>query len=363
MSLPSTRRSLIGSGAAVAALIGAAAWWGTRRDRDAKPDLPSGEPEIARTVGHMPYRRFGKTGLQVSEVGFGAWPIGGQSYGAVERAESLRALARAEELGCNFVDTAMVYGESESVIGEFLRGRRDKWIVATKYSGQQQGMTATLERQLKRLGTEAVDYYQLHWDPVGAEEILYEELYRVKKSGKARFVGVSLQSVGNIDHVIEHTHIDGVQLPFSLLDPVPFLPRQKLLRKSGLAVVARSSLREGFLTGKFRRDATFSDPNDQRSKWSHAEIAAVVDQVERLRFLEAETGTMLAAAVRYPLSYPEVSTVILGTKSEAYADSNFGPLPGGRLSASSLERVSSVQRELGVWSRRERLMRLLQNLT
>jgi aryl-alcohol dehydrogenase-like predicted oxidoreductase len=87
--------------------------------------------------------------MEVSEVGFGSWAIGGGSYGVVERAESLRALARAEELGCNFVDTAMAYGESELVIGDFLRGRRDKWIVATKYSGQQPNMTATLAAATK----------------------------------------------------------------------------------------------------------------------------------------------------------------------------------------------------------------------
>ena len=99
----------------------------------------------------MPYRRFGATGLQVSEVGFGAWAIGGKAYGSVDNAESLRALARAEELGCNLVDTAMVYGESEVVLGQFLKGRRDRWIVATKYSYQPAGMTATLEAQLRRL--------------------------------------------------------------------------------------------------------------------------------------------------------------------------------------------------------------------
>ena len=83
-------------------------------------------PEVIARIGTMPYRRFGATGRSVSEVGFGAWAIGGRAYGAVDRQEALRALARAEELGCNLVDTAMVYGDSEAVLGRFLRGRRDR---------------------------------------------------------------------------------------------------------------------------------------------------------------------------------------------------------------------------------------------
>jgi len=137
-------------GLIAAGAIGAA-WRNLQRSKY-EPDsgFPVSSPKIVALVGTMPCRRFGNTGLQVSELGFGAWAIGGKSYGAVDRQESLRALARAEELGCNLVDTAMVYGQSELVLGEFLRGRRERWIVATKYSFQPEGMTATLERQLTR---------------------------------------------------------------------------------------------------------------------------------------------------------------------------------------------------------------------
>lgn len=230
-----------------------------------RSDLPMKSPEILAASGTMPYRRFGATGLQVSELGFGAWAIGGKAYGVVDRQDSLNALARAEELGCNLVDTAMVYGDSELVLGEFLRGRRSRWIVATKYSFQPPGMTATLERQLTRLGTDVVDFYQLHSPDPG----LLEELYGLKRAGKVRFVGVSLYSARDIDQVIDHSMLDGVQLRFSLLDPDPFLRRVARLRQSGLAVLVRSTLKEGFLTGKFKRDATFPDVNDQRHTWSH----------------------------------------------------------------------------------------------
>jgi aryl-alcohol dehydrogenase-like predicted oxidoreductase len=312
---------------------------------------------LVNSSGVMPYRRFGRTGLQVSEVGFGSWAAGGQSYGAVDRADSLNALARAEELGCNFIDTAMNYGDAELVIGEFLRGRRDRWIVATKYSGQQPGLTATLNEQLRRLGVDHIDFYQLHWVPKDDQRALYEELEAVRRAGKVRFIGVSLYNANDIDYVIDHCRLDGVQLPLSLLDPLPFLARAKRLRDSGLGVIARSSLKEGFLTGKYSRDAVFSDPNDRRSKLTREQIAHTLDQVEAMRFLEVEQGSLLLAAARYPLSFSEISTVIMGTKNAKQAESNFGAVPGKRLSAASLERVARVQDELGLWSFRARLER------
>jgi aryl-alcohol dehydrogenase-like predicted oxidoreductase len=301
--------------------------------------------------GNMPLRSFGKTGLMVSEVGFGSWGIGGQSYGAVERQQALDALAKADELGCNFVDTAAVYGVSEDVLGEFLRDRRSRWIVASKYSGQPEGMAATLEKQLRHLQTEVIDFYQLHWMPRGKDTALFEELDGLKRAGKIRFAGVSLYNTKDIDEALANPVLDGFQVAFNLLEPDPFLARHEKIRQHGKAVIIRSALQEGFLTGKFHRDATFPDPNDQRHKMTREQIEHLVEQVERFRFLEKEAGSMVAAAARYPLSFPEVSTVILGTKSAAQAASNFGPVPGGRLSAESLRRIETLQNELGLRDR------------
>ncbi len=308
-----------------------------------------------QTDGGMNYRTFGKSGIRVSEVGFGAWGIGGTAYGAVDRAESLNALARAEELGCNFVDTALVYGDSELVLGEFLKGRRDKWLVATKYSNQPGGLEATLDRQLTRLGVDHIDLYQTHWAPSKKDWSVYEDLYRVKKSGKARLVGVSLYSVADIDFVLRETDIDVFQVPFSLLDPDPFLAKLDLIRSSGVGVIVRSSLKEGFLTGKYRRDATFPDPNDQRHSWSAEKIAATVDAAENFRFLEQDVGSMAVGAACYPLCFDETSTVILGTKSVKYAEVNFGIVPSKRLSQASLQRAQDLQRRMGLFNWRGRI--------
>ena len=301
----------------------------------------------------MPYRLFGRTGLRVSEVSFGASGIGGAAYGAIDRIEALRALARAEELGCNLADTAAIYGDSEGILGEFLQGRRDRWILATKYSWQPAGITATLERQLSRLRTNVIDLYQLHWHPRRQPyEHFYDELYRLKKAGKVRFVGLSLYSPRSIDYVIDHTMLDAVQIAFSLLDPDPFLLRVARLRESGLGVLVRSVLKAGFLTGKFGRGATFADPNDERHCWSAARIARTVDTVERFRFLEADAGSMVRASAAYPLSFPEVSTVLVGTKTMAEAEANFGSIPGARLTTASLRSIAALQDELDAGQRR-----------
>jgi aryl-alcohol dehydrogenase-like predicted oxidoreductase len=304
----------------------------------------------------MRFREFGRTGLKISEVGFGAWGIG-QGYGAVEKAQSLYALARAAELGCNFVDTALVYGDSETVLGEYLQGRRERWVVATKFSGQSEGLTATLENQLRRLQTDAVDFYQLHWIPRGKDEVLFDQLAKVKQQGKARFIGVSLYTAEDIDFILDRADIDGFQLAFNLLEPDPFMARVQRMTESGKGVIVRSALREGFLAGKFKRDAVFPDPNDQRHKWSASQIAQTVDQVERFRFLEQTAGSMAVAAARYPLSFPGVASVILGTKSVSQADSNFGKVPGGVLSREDLERIRDIQVELGLGLRWYRTLR------
>jgi aryl-alcohol dehydrogenase-like predicted oxidoreductase len=297
----------------------------------------------------MLFRDFGKTGMRVSEVGFGAWGIGGD-FGRVEKSDALAALARAEERGCNFVDTAGVYGDSEELIGEFLPSRRDRWFLATKYSGQDGGLIATAERQLQKMHTDHLDFYQIHWAPSGDEAHLYDDLYKLKESGKARFVGVSLYSVKDIDYVLDHTKIDGFQVAFSLLDPQPFLARRDRIRQSGVGVIIRSCLKEGFLTGKFTADATFTDESDQRSQWSRAQIRETVAAAERFRFLEGVAGSMMLGAARYPLSFPETSTLILGTKSAAQADVNFGQVPGAVLDEPTLEQIKRLQASLGARS-------------
>ena len=146
-----------------------------------------------------------------------------------------------------------------------------------------------------------------------------------------------------------------IQLPFSLLDPDPFLAKLDLIRRTGVGVIIRSSLKEGFLTGKYQRDAVFPDPADQRHDWTREQIAATVDAAEQFRFIEAEVGSMAVGAACYPLCFAETSTVILGTKSVAQADSNFGVVSGSRLSEASLRKIESLQRTMSLYDRKGRI--------
>jgi aryl-alcohol dehydrogenase-like predicted oxidoreductase len=113
-------------------------------------------------------------------------------------------------------------------------------------------------------------------------------------------------------------------------------------------VLVRSALAEGFLSGKFTRDAVFDDPADQRREWSRERIARTVGQVERFRFLEAAAGSLATAAAAWPLAFPEVSCVALGVRSAAQAQANFGAAAGVRLDQAALARVDAAQRELGL---------------
>lgn len=295
----------------------------------------------------MQSRQLGRTGIKTSERSFGAWAIGGASYGAVPAERALEALARAEQLGCNFVDTAAVYGDSEAVVGRFLAGRRDRWIVASKYSGQPQGMTALVEEQLRRLGTDHIDLYQIHWAPRGREESLYDELATLKRAGKIRFAGVSLRSAGDIDHALGHPVVDALQMPVSLLDPEPLASRRALLRERGVGVIARSALRGGFLTGKYDAASRFEAAGDQRSEWDAQRIAMLAKQAQAFSFLSDHAGSLHAAAIAYPLAFPEVSTLILSCKDGAQVEANIGG-DTVRLPEAALVQIAQVQRQLGV---------------
>lgn len=314
----------------------------------------------------MVMRPLGRTGLSVSERSFGAWAIGGGSWGAVAPEAALDALARAEELGCNFVDTAAVYGESEALLGRFLPGRRERWIVASKYSGQPQGMTALLDEQLQRLGTDHIDLYQIHWAPRGRDEALYDELEALKRAGKIRFIGVSLRSAGDIDHVLARGGIDVLQMPVSLLDPQPLAARRSRLREAGVGVIARSALRGGFLTGKYDAATRFTAAGDQRGEWDAQRIRQLAEQAAAFGFLAAEAGSPLAAAIAYPLSFAEVSTLILSCKDRSQVDANLGG-DTSRLSDAALQRIAQLQQRLGLgvaspaqrlWRRAKSLLRL-----
>ena len=293
----------------------------------------------------MKYRKFGSTDLLISACSFGAWGIGGTSYGSVHRKDAISALSVADEYGCNFVDTAEVYNKSESIIGEFIKTRRDRWIISSKYSGQPDGLARTLDRQLKTLKTDYIDFYQIHWTPKPGDS-LYEDLYMAKENGNVRYVGVSLHNRNDIKHVVKNSMIDGFQVTCNLLEPYPYAENIDLIKNSKKGVLVRSSLRSGFLTGKYKTNSEFDCNLDQRSKLTKREINKILLLAEEFKFLEEKNESLLHAAARYPLMFPETTSVLLGTKNAAQAAINFMEVAEGSLTDTDYDRIVEKQKKL-----------------
>jgi aryl-alcohol dehydrogenase-like predicted oxidoreductase len=346
-------RRLLVAAMLMAPLVPASWLWTTSQRRN----LSAWDPQASlATDGAMQFRVLGRSGIKVSEVSFGGLQLARQVRTPEARQDALNALARAEELGCNLVDTASVYWDSELVIGEFMQGRRDRWLISTKYSGQEAGLEATLESQLRRLRTDAVDIYMIHWapSPQGAHD-LYEALYRIRDAGKARLVGVSLENINHIRTVLQETDIDVFMVPHNLLEPDPFVAGLDIIREKQPGVIVRSSLYGGLLTGKYRRDHLFTDPLDQRKDWSSEKVAAAVDKLEQFRFLENVAGSTTLGAARYPLAWPEASTVLIGTRTLAQAEENFSSIAGRPLPANIVQQVQETQESLDLFDERGRI--------
>ena len=293
----------------------------------------------------MEFRPFGTTGIEVSEVGFGAWAIGGDAWGPVEDADSLAAIERALELGVNFLDTADVYGDgrSESLVGRVLKGRREHVVVSTKgglvghhrdpqrepvYDRPEKVLVA-FDASLRRLETDYIDVYWCHiwWHDARETAAFLDAFATLKRDGKVRAVGVSTDSMEHLRQFHQGTGgggagIDAVQLDYSILSRKAEAEMLPFAQRHGLAVVARGPLFKGLLTGKFDRHARFAE-GDIRHGWPAEEsYARNVERVERLRVLERDDRTLGQVALRFVLSHPGVSVAIPGAKNPAQVEAN-----------------------------------------
>jgi aryl-alcohol dehydrogenase-like predicted oxidoreductase len=300
----------------------------------------------------MNYKTLGRTGLKVSEVGFGAWAIGGNehgnSYGPTVDEVSIAAVKRALELGCNFFDTADIYGwgHSEEVLGKALEDRREDVIIATKVGGDfyhgavrmnfsREYIPFALERSLKRLRTEYLDLYQLHNPPLEflQDPVLYDVLDDLKSEGKIRHYGVSIHRPVEGAVVVESGRADTLQLPFSIFRQEWIDGLFPTLRESNLGVIAREPLANGFLTGKYGEDSSFP-PGDIRHDWPRSYLVARVRASRAVAdALKHREETLAQLAIKFCLSFSEVSTVIAGAKTPKQVEENMGAAEGDPLSA------------------------------
>jgi len=281
----------------------------------------------------MKYRTLGKTGLKVSEVGFGAWAIGGNnygnSYGPTDDAVSLSTVERAFELGCNFYDTADVYGHghSEELLGQALREHRDEVILATKVGGDfyhdpprmnfnPDYLEFASAKSCERLQTDHIDLYQLHNPPAQLLKNgkIFEGLEKLKDSGRIRHYGISIHDPQEGLLSMKYGQPAAIQVVFNLLRQEAKNQLFQTAREQNVAIIAREPLSNGFLAGKFTIDSTFQS-GDIRSNFPRNYLSGLIRASQQLRLLESKTRTLAQASIRFVLDHKDVSTVIPGAKT------------------------------------------------
>ncbi|HVF84988.1 MAG TPA: aldo/keto reductase [Abditibacteriaceae bacterium] len=294
------------------------------------------------TNNSVPTRVLGKTGFEVSLIGFGAWAIGGSWGEEVDEATALAALHAAADAGTNFIDTADVYGggRSERLIGQFLKERSERIYVATKM-GRNSGWDdsyASVERaamsSLKNLDVETLDLVQLHC--VSMETMrgpVWEHLETLKTKGLIRFYGASVESIEEGLHCIEYSNCATLQVIFNIF-------RQRLIdelfpaaQSANVGLIARVPLASGILTGKFGQNHKFA-ADDHRNFNSDGQsfnagetFAGVpfergVEFAEKIRSIVGDSAPLSAQALRWILDYQPISTVIPGAKTPGQAQQN-----------------------------------------
>jgi len=286
-------------------------------------------------------RTLGRTGLSVSEIGFGAWAIGGNafgnSYGPTDDAESTRAIRRAFELGCNFFDTADVYGHghSETLLGAALHDVRDQVFIATKVGGNfynrdmRQDFTPgylrfAVGRSLERLRTDHLDLLQLHNPPINliAAGGTYEPLEAMKREGLIRFYGVSVHPPEEGVAAVQATMPDTVQIVYNLARREAedtFLPTA---HAANVGVIAREPLANGFLAGRYNAASTW-EGGDIRSRMPRPYVAQLSALGQRVHELAEQSGmTAAQLALKFVLDRPEISCAIVGMKTVPQVEEN-----------------------------------------
>ena len=311
----------------------------------------------------MKDRALGRTGLSVSEIGFGAWGIGGRtvgttSYGDTDDATSLAALRRALECGITFFDTSAAYGDghSEELIGQAFAGQRSRVVIATKAGYESwnrppdfsaDAIAASIGRSLARLRTDYIDLLQLHNPPAEAlgDRRLPEALARLQAEGKIRAWGVSAKSPADALEALVTFGAPVVQANFNMMD-VRVLDSGLLaeVERRGAGFIGRTPLCFGFLSGTIDR-ATVFPPGDHRLGWSRAQLDNWIDGAsDLLKAVNASPGRQATqAALRFSLAQP-VSTVIPGILTAAEAEENAAASEAGPLPAEAVAAVLDINR-------------------
>jgi aryl-alcohol dehydrogenase-like predicted oxidoreductase len=317
----------------------------------------------------MRYRKLGKTNFEVSEIGYGAWGIGGKQWLGGTDDESVKALRRAIDLGLNLIDTALAYGDghSERLVGQVVRDAQKKIYVATKVPPKNRLWPARpgigiadvfpysyimecAAESLENLKLPVIDLLQLHvWNPAWLDSDDWRRAFSdLKSSGKVAAVGISIN-----DHdpdsalgIIRTGLIDSVQVIYNVFDQTPERNLFPLCQAENIGVLARVPLDEGALTGNITPETKFPEGDFREFYFRGDRKKQVLDRVTALH-LDLGNGEPLAdTALRFCLSHPAVSTVIPGMRTVRHAESNVGLSDRGPLSG---EVLSTLRRH--AWDR------------
>jgi len=310
-------------------------------------------------INHMQYRKLGKNGPEISVIGFGSWATGGD-WGGQDDQLSLDSVRVALDAGVTFYDTAAAYGlgHSEEVIGKALKGDRSKVVLATKCglvwdetgkiskNGSYDSILREAEDSLRRLGTDYIDLYQLHWpdtDTNAPAEEAMRAMEKLVQDGKVRYVGVSNYNVALLEESLAVRHVDSLQPPYSILRPAVEKEILPFCQEKGIGVVSYSALTSGLLSGNYTYDTKFPE-NDWRSrnKAHTVDLKSNVDRVEKLRVIANQLDiTVPQLAVAYVLAHPAITSAIVGVRKPSHIQ---GVLPAidVKLDESTLAAIRAI---------------------
>lgn len=289
----------------------------------------------------MEKRKFGNTDIEVTPVGLGTWAIGGWMWGGTDEAQSIDTIRRAVDKGIGLVDTAPVYGfgRSEEIAGKALaNGRRDQVALATKaalnWNDDQDKVwrdatASRIEREvedsLKRLQTDRIDIYQIHWpDPKTPMEETARALEKLYQAGKIRAIGVSNFTPSQMDELCKSVPLHSLQPPYNLFERGIEQDILPYCRENGIATITYGGLCRGLLTGKMKEDTQFtgddlrkSDPKFQGDRYrQYLNAVAELDQFARERYQK----NVLALALRWLVDQPGVTTALWGARKPEQLD-------------------------------------------
>jgi aryl-alcohol dehydrogenase-like predicted oxidoreductase len=322
----------------------------------------------------MRRRTFGRTGWEVSEVGYGMWGMGGWS--GSDDDESLRSLQLAVDLGCNFFDTAWGYGEghSERLLGRLVRENpARKLYTATKIPPKNRTWPSRrgsrlenvfpadhirvfTEKSLANLGTSGLDLIQFHvWEDEWADDERWQkEVEALKREGLVKAVGISINrwEPWNALRTIRSGAIDSVQVIYNIFDQAPEDELFPLCREHEIGVIARVPFDEGTLTGTLTRESRWPEGDWRNSYFVPENLESSVEHAEALKPLVPEGMTMPEMALRFILSNPDVHTTIPGMRKPRHVRANLGVSDRGGLPEELLDRLRSHRwdREPTAWS-------------